>query len=365
MDTTDCIVIGAGVVGLACARAIAARGRDVVVVEREDVIGSHTSSRNSEVIHAGIYYPQDSLKARLCISGRNRLYEYCGQKGIAHRRLGKLIVASTDAQVPALHDLHKRALANGVDDVRLLDAHMANAMEPAVRCVAAMLSPSTGIIDSHEFMTALVGDMENDGAAVVCGSAVTAIERGDAGFEVTLDGDYTIRCRLLVNSAGLWATAVASLLSDLAGQAVPETRYAKGHYFSYTGRSPFSRLVYPMPVAAGLGIHATLDMSGAARFGPDVSWIDSIDYAFDESRHARFCDAIVEYFPDFDPGRLVPAYTGIRPKISGPGEPAADFLVQGPEQHGIDGLVNLFGIESPGLTASLALADTVADTLFR
>ena len=365
MDTTDCIVIGAGVVGLACARAMANRGLDVIVVEKEGVIGSHTSSRNSEVIHAGIYYPRESLKARLCVSGRDTLYDYCQRKGIGHKRLGKLIVASSEAQVAALAGLRERALANGVADVRMIAAAEARRMEPAVRCVAAMLSPSTGIVDSHEFMTALVGDIENAGGAVVCDSAVTAIDRRNGAFEVTVGGEYGVRCQLLINSAGLWASSVASLIGDIDSAAVPDTRYAIGHYFSYAGRSPFSRLIYPMPVSAGLGIHATLDMSGAVRFGPDVSWVDRIDYAFDESRHDLFCEAIADYFPDFEPGRLVPAYTGIRPKIAAPGDAAADFVIQGPEEHGLPGLVNLFGIESPGLTSSLAIAETVAAALGR
>jgi L-2-hydroxyglutarate oxidase LhgO len=363
MDSVGSIVVGAGVVGLATARALALAGREVLVLDAGPVIGSETSSRNSEVIHAGIYYPTGSLKARLCVAGRERLYRFCAERGIRHRRTGKLIVATDQSEVHALEKYKAQATANGVDDLAWLTAGQVLGLEPEVRCVRALLSPSTGIIDSHEYMLALQADVEAGGGAVVLGTRVTGVRRAGGSFEVEVEGAPAVRCAQLVNSAGLHACALARAIEGLAPAHVPPAHYAIGHYFTLQGKSPFSRLVYPVAEKAGLGIHVTLDLAGAARFGPDVKWIDGIDYAFDESRRAGFATAIRRYWPGLDEARLQPAYTGIRPKISGPGEPAADFVVQGPAVHGVDGLVNLFGIESPGLTASLAIGDAAVAAL--
>jgi L-2-hydroxyglutarate oxidase LhgO len=360
MDTVESIVVGAGVVGLATARALALAGQEVLVLDAGAVIGSETSSRNSEVIHAGIYYPTGSLKARLCVAGRERLFRFCAERGVRHRRTGKLIVATAQSEVHTLEKYKAQANANGVDDLAWLTAGQALGLEPEVRCVRALFSPSTGIIDSHEYMLALQADVEAHGGSVVLGTRVTAARAADGGFELEVDGAPAVRCAQLVNSAGLHAPALARAIEGLAATHVPREHYAIGHYFTLQGRSPFARLVYPVAESAGLGIHVTLDLAGAARFGPDVKWIESIDYAFDESRRAAFATAIRRYWPGIDEARLQPAYTGIRPKISGRGEPAADFVIQGPATHGVPGLVNLFGIESPGLTASLAIADAVA-----
>ncbi len=365
MERVDCIVIGAGVVGLAVARRLALEGREVVVVEAEDAIGTHTSSRNSEVIHAGIYYAPGSLKARLCVPGRQALYAYCEAHGVAHRRCGKLIVAASDEQRPALERLRAQALANGVDDLRELSGAQARAMEPELSCVAALLSPSTGIIDSHAFMLALQGDAEARGAVLVLRSPVDAGRAGSGGIELEVGGEQRtrIRARWIVNSAGLHAQRVAASLAGFPAAQVPPCHYAKGNYYTLAGRAPFSRLIYPIPEAAGLGVHLTLDLAGQARFGPDVEWIDAIDYRVDPRRADGFYREIRRYWPRLPEGALAPGYSGIRPKLQAPGEPARDFLIQGPKDHGIAGLVNLFGIESPGLTASLAIADHVLGLL--
>jgi len=363
LDTVDSIVVGAGVVGLATARALALAGREVLVLDAGPVIGSETSSRNSEVIHAGIYYPTGSLKARLCLAGRERLYRFCAERGVRHRRVGKLIVATAQAEVHVLEKYVAQANANGVDDLQWLTAGQVLGMEPEVRCVRALHSPSTGIIDSHEYMLALQADIEAAGGAVVLNTRVTGARRGDGGFEVDVDGVPAARCAQLVNSAGLYAPAVARTIEGLDATHVPGAWYAIGHYFTLQGKSPFGRLVYPVAESAGLGIHVTLDLAGAARFGPDVKWIDAVDYAFDESRRAAFATAIRRYWPGVDESRLQPAYTGIRPKITAPGAAAADFVIQGPAVHGVPGLLNLFGIESPGLTSSLALGDAALDAL--
>jgi L-2-hydroxyglutarate oxidase LhgO len=362
MDSVDCVVIGAGVVGLAVARALALAGREVIVLERNDVIGGETSSRNSEVIHAGIYYATGSLKARLCVAGRERLYEYCNAHGVGHRRTGKLIVASSSSQVPDLQALQRKATANGVGDLRWLEPPEARRLEPAVRCVAALLSPSTGIVDSHGLMLSLQGEAEDAGAALAFLSPVIGGWIESDGFILDIGGPAParLRCRRLVNTAGLGAHDVARRLAGFDWAHVPPLFLAKGNYFTLAGRSPFNRLIYPMPDAAGLGVHVTLDLAGRARFGPDVQWIDSLDYDLDERRAAAFYSAIRRYYPDLRDGALQPGYTGIRPKLQAPGGPPEDFVVQGPETHGVPGLVNLFGIESPGLTASLALADEVA-----
>ena len=363
MDTVDCVVVGGGVVGLAVARALAMTGREVVILEAEDAIGTHTSSRNSEVIHAGIYYPKGSLKARACVEGRHRLYAYCEEHGVPYRRCGKLIVAASESQREELLSIKAKAHGNGVTDVVEIPAAEAMRMEPALRCVAALHSPSTGIIDSHALMLAYLGDAEAAGAMLALKSPLDEVAFIGHGFELQIE-KTRILAKTLVNSAGLRAPSVARLISGFPPERIPRELYAKGNYYSLAGRPPFSRLVYPVPEPGGLGVHVTLDLAGQARFGPDVEWVDHIgraeDYAVDPRRADRFYAAIRRYWPALPDGALAPGYAGIRPKISGPGEPAADFVIQGPAEHGIAGLVNLFGIESPGLTASLALADDVA-----
>ena len=365
MERVDAVVVGAGVVGLAVARALALAGREVIILEAADGIGTETSSRNSEVIHAGIYYPPGSLKARFCVAGKLALYAYCAERGVPHARCGKLLVATEENQLPKLEAIKAQAEANGVTDLQRLSAGEARALEPALRCVAAYLSPSTGIVDSHAFMLALQGDAEAQGAAIAYKSP---LERGrvrDNGIMLEVGGaePMQVLARTVVNSAGLHAPRVAASIQGLPPAQVPPTYYAKGNYYSLIGRAPFSRLVYPMPNDAGLGVHITIDLGGQARFGPDVEWIDRIDYDVDPRRADSFYAAIRDYWPGLADGQLAPGYAGIRPKIVGPTEKAADFVVQGPRVHGVPGLVNLFGIESPGLTAALAIADYVADLL--
>jgi len=360
MDSVECAVIGAGIVGLAIARALATAGREVVILETEDAIGTHTSSRNSEVIHAGLYYPKGSLKARACVAGRQRLYEYCASHGVPYRRCGKLIVATSDAQVAELDSILKKGTDNGVDDLVRITAAQAEQMEPALRCAGALHSPSTGIVDSHALMLAYLGDAEAAGAMLGLRSSLEKVFLRDGCFELHVKDASPVRCALLVNSAGLRAPSVARRIEGFPASRIPRELYAKGNYYSLAGRPPFSRLVYPVPEPGGLGVHLTLDLAGQARFGPDVEWVDRIDYRVDPRRSEGFYAAIRRYWPGLPEGALAPGYAGIRPKISGPTEPAADFLIQGPAAHGIPGLVNLFGIESPGLTASLALADDVA-----
>lgn len=363
-DSLDCVIIGGGVVGLAVGRSLALSGREVVVLEAEAEIGMHTSSRNSEVIHAGLYYGTDTLKAELCVRGKMLLYDYCEAHHVPVKRIGKLIVASGEREVARLRAIRTQGQRNGVMDLRILDADEAAELEPAVVCDAAMLSPSTGIIDSHALMLSLQGEIEAHGGYVVTNTRVAGIRRGARGFELAIDGsDDRIACKALVNSAGLFGDDVAGAIEGFPEDARFPVRYAIGHYYTYQGRSPFNHLVYPVPVDGGLGIHATNDMGGAARFGPDVEWVDRIDYKFDDSRKSRFVDAIRRYFPRLDESRLSPAYTGIRPKLAGPGESPHDFVIQDAESHGMPGLVNLFGIESPGLTAALAIGDLVVDKL--
>lgn len=361
MDEVECVVVGAGVVGLATARALALAGYEVIVLERAGTIGFETSSRNSEVIHGGLYYPAGSLKARSCVAGRHRLYAYCREHGVPHARTGKLIVATSQAEIPGLEKIAATARANGVGDLEWLDQAQAQRLEPDLRCVASLLSPSTGIIDSHALMLAYQGEAEAAGAIVVLRTPVLCgVVRND-GLELVIGGDdpATIRCRFLVNAAGLHAPALARMIEGIPRETIPPAYFCRGVYFTLSGPAPFRRLIYPVPVAGGLGVHITLDLAGQARFGPDVEWISSVDYAVDPARGHAFYAAIRTYWPDLRDGALQPGYAGIRPKISGPAEPAADFLVQGPEAHGVPGLVNFYGIESPGLTASLPLADEV------
>ena len=358
MERLDAVVIGAGVVGLAVARALAMAGREVVILEAEDAIGTHTSSRNSEVIHAGIYYPKGSLKARACVEGRRRLYEYCAKHGVPHRRCGKLIVAQPD-QVSELEEIREKAAANGVQDLAWLTRDEARELEPEVSCAAALHSPSTGIVDSHALMLAYLGDAERHGAMLALRSSLEKASFRQGKIELHVAGADPVECNLLVNSAGLRAPSVARSMEGFDAKRVPRELYAKGNYYSLAGKSPFSRLVYPVPEPGGLGVHATIDLAGQARFGPDVEWVDRIDYTVAPARAARFYAAIRRYWPGLPDGALLPGYSGIRPKTAGPGEPAPDFEVQGPAAHGVPGLVHLFGIESPGLTSSLALAEMV------
>ncbi|MCF8168685.1 MAG: NAD(P)/FAD-dependent oxidoreductase [Rhodoferax sp.] len=361
MDRVDCVVVGAGVVGLAVARALALEGREVLVLEACNAIGTETSARNSEVIHAGIYYPAGSLKAQLCVQGKALLYDYCASRAISHRRCGKLIVATDSDQLGELHQIRNRAQRNGVDDLVLLDAAQAHALEPQLRCEAALLSPSTGIVDSHGLMLSLQADLENAGGMVALNSALArALCTPDYIDLEALDGTC-LRANAVVNAAGLHAPELASRFEGLPAHHVPTAHFAKGNYFSLAGKSPFTRLIYPVPEAAGLGVHLTLDLAGQARFGPDVEWVDSPDaLTVAPERSAVFYAAIRNYWPALPDHALLPAYAGIRPKISGPDEPTRDFCIQGPPDHGVRGLVNLFGIESPGLTASMAIADRVA-----
>ncbi len=366
MADVDCIVIGAGVVGLAVARALALAGREVMVLEAEGHIGTQTSSRNSEVIHAGLYYPEGSLKARLCVAGKHALYAYLGERGLPHANCGKLIVATADSQLPKLDAIMARGRAAGVHDLELIPGEEATAMEPELQAVAAVWSPSTGIVDSHAFMLALQGDLENAGGMIAFMTPVTAIRREAGVFVVGTGGaePSEITANVVVNSAGHGAPEVARMLGDFPRQMLPVQAYAKGNYFALQGRQPFSRLIYPTPEAAGLGVHATVDLAGRVRFGPDVQWVASDrDLQVDPARAESFYAAIRAYWPGLPDGALVPDYAGIRPKIHREGEPMPDFRVEGPADHGVPGFVTLFGVESPGLTAALAIGKEVAGKL--
>ena len=371
VEAVDAVVIGAGVIGLAVGRALAMQGLETVVLERAAAIGTETSSRNSEVIHAGLYYPTGSNKARLCVAGRERLYGYCESHGVAHRRCGKLLVATDESQWPDLQRLHAQALANGVGDVQWLSGEQARAMEPALVATAALWSPSTGIIDSHGLMLALQGDLERHGGAValrapvvsVAVSMSVSVASSEQGHVLQVGGDapMELAAKWVVNAAGLWAPDLAA---GMKLRDVPTAAYAKGNYFALAAPAPFSRLIYPLPQAAGLGVHLTLDLSGQARFGPDVEWISptapaDIDYRVDPARVEGFAEAIRRYWPGLPDGALQPAYSGVRPKVSG----GQDFVFHGPREHGVAGLMNLFGMESPGLTACLAIADEVVGRL--
>jgi L-2-hydroxyglutarate oxidase LhgO len=362
MDKVDCVVVGAGVIGLAIARRLAQAGREIIVLEAAEGIGTVTSSRNSEVIHAGIYYPAGSLMARMCVGGKRALYQYCRDHGVPYRNSGKLIVATSPKETEKLQSIRAHAEANGVLDLQTLSGEAARALEPALNCDAALLSPSTGIIDSHAYMLALRGDAENAGAAFAFHTPLLAARVTGERIELDAGGDapMTIECSLLVNAAGLGAPAVARGIDGMPIDLIPRAYLAKGNYFSCSARAPFSRLIYPVPEPGGLGVHLTLDMAGQARFGPDVEWVNAIDYAVDPARAERFYPAIRRYWPALPDGALMPSYSGIRPKIVPPAVAAQDFLIQGPKDHGVAGLINLFGIESPGLTSSLAIADHVS-----
>ena len=359
MEKIDCAVIGAGVVGLAVARSLAMSGREVLILEAQDRFGSGISARSSEVLHAGIYYPAGSLKARLCVAGRNLLYDYCRERGIGHSRCGKLIVATDEAQRNQLEGIATHARANGVGEIQNLTRTEAQTMEPELECVSALYSPATGIIDSHGLMLSLLGDAENAGAVLAVNSPVAGGSVTDTGIVLAIAGTEPMEllASTVINCAGLGAQGFARSLAGLSPETVPPLAYAKGNYFSLSGRAPFSRLIYPVPQPGGLGVHLTLDLAGGARFGPDVEWISKPDYVVDPARAEKFYGEIRRYWPALPDDALLPAYAGIRPKPHLPGEPAQDFLVHGPNRHGIAGLVCLYGIESPGLTASLALAE--------
>lgn len=361
MDRVDCVVVGAGVVGLAVARELASTGREVLVLEAANGIGTGTSSRNSEVIHAGIYYPQGSLKAAMCVHGKHLLYDFCAQRGVAHKRCGKLIVATSEAQVGQLEHIRRAAAANGVVDLVAISRQQALELEPQLECVAALLSPSTGIIDSHAFMLVLQGDVENAGGMFAFNSPLQSASCQQDGIVLTAGDGTELLARTVVNAAGLYAPELARRFSGLQAHHVPPSYFAKGNYFTLTGRSPFDRLIYPVPEAAGLGVHLTIDMGGQAKFGPDVQWVQSADdLVVDPARGDAFYAEVRKYWPALPAGALIPGYAGMRPKIQAPDQGAADFVVQGSSEHGITGLVNLFGIESPGLTSALALAQRVA-----
>ena len=358
-ERIDCAVIGAGVVGLAVARALALQGRDVIILESEYAIGMGTSSRNSEVIHAGIYYDTGSLKAKLCVQGKHALYDYCESHGVPFKRCGKLIVATHDGQLEKLKALHQKAQDNDVNDLIWQDQATTLAMEPALNAVASLLSPSTGLIDSHALMLAYQGDAEANGAMIAFNAPVLDGEIKLDGIRLNVGGEapMALDCQVVINCGGLHAQHVAGSLVGFPAEHVPETHYAKGNYFSLAGKSPFTHLIYPIPEEAGLGVHLTLDLGGQARFGPDVEWVDDIAYEVDPQRGDKFYAAVRSYWPDLEDNALQPGYSGIRPKLKGAGNPPMDFVFNGPAEHGVQGLVNLFGIESPGLTASLAIAD--------
>ena len=364
MEKIDCVVIGAGVVGLAVARALALQGREVLVLEAANAIGTRASSRNSEVIHAGIYYAQGSLKARFCVQGKDMLYAYCAERGVAYKRCGKLIVATTEAQVAQLQATRVRAAANGVHDLVLLTRDEARALEPHLTCQAGLHSPGTGIVDSHAYMLALQGDLEHAGGIVVLNTALAQAKCAQVAIILVAEDGTELAAKCVVNAAGAHAPDLARRFAGMAPALVPPSYFCKGNYFTLSQRAPFSRLIYPVPEAAGLGVHLTLDLGGQARFGPDVEWVTSPDdLVVDASRSAAFYAEVRKYWPALADGALVPDYAGIRPKIQAPGEPARDFLIQGPAEHGVSGLVNLFGIESPGLTSSLAIGAYVSQLL--
>ena len=368
IDCVDAVVIGAGVVGLAVARALALSprflGKELLVLEAANAIGTGTSSRNSEVIHAGIYYPAGSLKAQLCVEGKEMLYDYCEDRGIGYKRCGKLIVATNEAQVAQLQGIIAKAAANGVNDLVLLTREEARILEPQLECVAAVHSPSTGIIDSHALMLSLQGDFENAGGITVLNSAVAGVFIASDAIKIVMQDGTEIHTKTLVNAAGLTAPLIARSMQGLDAKFVPQAYFAKGNYFTLSGKSPFNRLIYPVPEAAGLGVHLTLDLGGQAKFGPDVQWVESADdLVVNPSRGDAFYAEVRKYWPQLQDGALIAGYAGMRPKINSSTEAAADFVIQGPKEHGIAGLVNLFGIESPGLTSSMAIGALTAELL--
>ena len=364
-ERVDCVVVGAGVIGLAIARSLARNGREVIVLESENDIGTGTSSRNSEVIHAGIYYQPGSLKARLCVEGKDVLYRYCAERGVEHNRLGKLIVASQEKDLGTLRNLQETAKTNGVQDMELLDKRAMQSLEPALAGVGALLSPSTGIIDSHGLMLAYQGEAEDFGMVIAFNSPFKSAiaQNGEFSIEVGGKDSFSLTSSVLINSAGLGAQNIAGGVAGLDPTEIPKRYLLKGSYFSLSGKSPFSRLIYPVPPDASLGVHLTLDLGGQAKFGPDQEWIDEVDYTMDPGRAESFYASVRQYYPDLPDGALVPAYSGIRPKVQAPGDPVADFVIKGPKDHGISGLVNLFGMESPGLTSSLAIGEYVLKIL--
>jgi len=363
MDKIETLVVGAGVVGLAIARQLALLGHQVVVAEAEKNFGSGVSSRNSGVIHAGIYYPAGSLKAKFCVAGREKLYEYARNRGIPHRQTGKLLVACNDAEIAKLASIKQRAEANGVSDLSDVDAHEAMRLEPELQCVAALVSPSTGIIDIHMLMESLIVDIEAHGGLIAYGNKIDRVEINGAGFRVFLEDGASFETSHFINAAGLGAQALAGRISGYDAALIPKQYLAKGNYFGVSGAAPFSRLVYPVPVDGGLGAHFTMNMAGESLFGPDVQWLGegaAIDYAVDASRVDGFYISVSRYWPNVKQRELMPAYSGIRPKLAGKGMGDSDFTIHTSKDHGAKGLVQLFGIESPGLTASLAIAEYVA-----
>jgi L-2-hydroxyglutarate oxidase LhgO len=368
LEQVDCVIAGAGVIGLAIAREFARRGIETLIIEEAETIGTVTSSRNSEVIHAGIYYPQTSLKGRFCVEGRDALYAFAKSHGVSHSRCGKLIVATSESQNQMLGTIAARAKACGVADLVYLSELEARRREPELACTAALLSPSTGIIDSHGLMLALLGEAQEHGAAISFHTKVVAGEANGDGLrietsEAGTDRSFELKTSIFINACGLRAPLVASSIAGLPDRFVPRTRFAKGNYFSAAGKTPFTHLIYPVPEEGGLGVHLTLDLDGRMRFGPDVEWIDEIEYSVDPKRADRFYDEIRKYWPKLRDGSLQPAYSGIRPKLSIAGELATDFVIEGPATHGVKGLVNLFGIESPGLTSCLSIAKHVSDLI--
>ncbi len=364
METADCVVIGAGVVGLAVARAMARKGREVLIIESADDFGTGTSSRNSEVIHAGIFYEHGSFKERLCIEGRDKLYAFCDAYGVTYKRTTKLVYAADEDEVPHLKKLQAHAAEAGVY-MTWMNGKDTTRLEPHLRCAAALHSPLTGIVDSHAYMLALLGDAEAHGATIAYNSPVTGGRDGEDGIVLDIGGtaSMSLKARTVINCAGLGAQTVSEGLKGLAPKSIPPLHYAKGSYFYLTGKPPFKRLIYPLPGATSLGLHYTLDLSGQGRFGPDIEYVKSIDYTVDENRADKFYTAVRKYWPDLPDGALRPGYAGIRPKLQGQDEPRRDFEIQGPSVTGVNGFVALYGIESPGLTSSLAIADTVAERL--
>jgi L-2-hydroxyglutarate oxidase LhgO len=357
------LVVGAGVVGLGIARAAARAGHEVIVAEAANAIGTGTSSRNSEVIHAGLYYTTNSLRARHCVPGRRMLYQYCAERGVPHRKTGKLVVATSEPEIEKLEQIHKQALINDCENVELIDDAAAKRLEPAVSCVAAMLSPETGIIDSHRYMLALHGEIEDHGGVVALNTRIERLVKQASGWEVHFGGGDTIVVDAVVNAAGFGAQTLARATEGYPQERVPKLVFAKGSYFSFSGRPVFKRLIYPVPFHGGLGVHVTLDLAGRMRFGPDIEWIDEENYDVDPRRGDVFYASVRTYWPGLPDNSLVPDYAGIRPKVSGQHEPQMDFVIDAPKDHGVPRLVMLFGIESPGLTSSLSIGEEVAGYL--